>query len=273
MINDIVKQALSEDIGSGDVSAALLAEDEIISAQVLTRQRALIFGKRYFEASFFALDKNVTINWLVKEGQWLEANTVLCQIQGKQRALLTAERVALNFLQILSGTATQTKILLEKISHTHCQLLDTRKTIPNLRHGQKQAVLAGGGVNHRFGLYDAVMIKENHIKRLGGISQAVEKARQQQPRLPLIVEVENLKQLAEAAQLPVDRILCDNFSPALLSRAVKAYQHNCPLEASGGINASNIAVFAQTGVAFISTSAMTKNVASIDLSMQVLSIV
>ncbi|SFV60544.1 Quinolinate phosphoribosyltransferase [decarboxylating] [hydrothermal vent metagenome] len=209
----------------------------------------------------------IEIEWLVTEGDWIEKNTTLCHIKGDQRAILSAERVALNFLQTLSSTATKTRLLVDKISHTQCQLLDTRKTIPNLRQAQKQAVIIGGGVNHRFGLFDAIMIKENHIDILGSITNAVKLAKQQNHNLPLIVEVENLTQLKEALSLPIDRILCDNFSIDLLKQAVELSKGKIPLEASGNIDENNIIQIAKTGVNFISTGSITKNIQAIDLSL------
>lgn len=265
-----VERALKEDIGNGDVSIALFSENKTIKAQVKCREKCVLFGKDYFEQSFKFLDETIKINWLVEETQWLEKNTVLCEIIGKQKTILTAERTALNFLQMLSSTATQTRILVDKIAQTKGQILDTRKTIPNLRNAQKQAVIAGGGVNHRLGLFDCVMIKENHIAILGSITKAVKLAKQKQPQLPLIVEVETLTQLEEALALPIDRILCDNFEITQLQKAVEMSAKKIPLEASGNISQKNILEVAKTGVDFISIGAITKNINAVDLSLSVI---
>jgi nicotinate-nucleotide pyrophosphorylase (carboxylating) len=267
-----IELALNEDIGSGDVSVALFPENTQIKAQVKCREKCVIFGKYYFEQSFKQLDSSIKITWLIDEAKWLEKNTVLCEIQGSQKALLTAERTALNFLQLLSSTATQTRILVDKIASTSCKILDTRKTIPNLRHAQKQAVLAGGGVNHRIGLFDCILIKENHISVLGNITNAVNLAKEKYPKLPLIVEVETLEQLKEALALPIDRILCDNFDLAQLKKSVALANKKIPLEASGNISKSNILKIAQTGIDFVSIGSITKNIQAIDLSLTIMAL-
>ncbi|MBA5247965.1 MAG: carboxylating nicotinate-nucleotide diphosphorylase [Gammaproteobacteria bacterium] len=267
-VGNTVKIALREDIGSGDVSASLL-DDKIVSAQIIARESAVICGIQYAQAAFLSLDEHIQIAWQLSDGDSIQAGQVLGILSGSSRAIISAERVALNFLQTLSAVATQTQYLVNKIAHTNAQLLDTRKTLPGLRLAQKQAVQCGGGVNHRLGLYDCVMLKENHIIAAGSITQAVQSAGRKYPDLPLIVEVETLPQLAEALDLTnIDRVLCDNFSTTDLMRAVKLANHNLPLEASGNIDASTIVAVAETGVDYISTGSITKNIRAIDLSLR-----
>ncbi len=280
-INAIVALALDEDIGTGDVSASLL-DDKIVSAQIIARESAVICGTQYAQMAFLLLDESIQITWQLGDGDNIQAGQVLAILSGSSRAIISAERVALNFLQTLSAVATQTQYLVNKIAHTNAQLLDTRKTLPGLRLAQKQAVQCGGGVNHRMGLYDCVMLKENHIIAAGSITQAVQSAGRKYPDLPLIVEVETLPQLTEILDLinidnckrlnllhvPIDRVLCDNFSMADLMRAVKLVNHNVPLEASGNINESTIVAVAETGIDYISTGSITKNIQAIDLSLR-----
>ncbi len=265
---DIIDLALAEDIGSGDVSASLLA-DKQVSASIVCRKVAVICGIEYAQAAFLSLNKDIKINWLVKDGDLVDASQTLCTLSGSSRAIISAERVALNFLQTLSAVATQTRSLVDKISDTKAQLLDTRKTLPGLRLAQKQAVKCGGGVNHRLGLYDCIMLKENHIIAVGGISKAVAEAKAHFSDLDLIVEVETLEQLAEVLTLSdVTRALCDNFSLQMLSEAVALSAGRLPLEASGNIDKATIVSIAQTGVDFISTGSITKNIQAIDLSLR-----
>lgn len=266
-IDDIIALALDEDIGTGDVSASLL-DNKTVSAQIIAKESAVICGIEYAQIAFLSLNKNIQLKWYFNDGDSIQKNQVLCTLSGSINDILSAERVALNFLQTLSGVATQTKYLVDKIAHTDVQLLDTRKTIPGLRHAQKYAVKCGGGANHRIGLYDAVMLKENHIIT-GSITNAVQSASAKYPDLPLIVEVEDLKQLAEVLTLTgVNRVLCDNFSIANLVQAVKLTNHNLPLEASGNIDKHTIVEVAETGVDYISTGSITKNIQSIDLSLR-----
>ncbi len=266
-INQVVKLALDEDIGTGDVSASLL-EDRNVSAQIITREPAVMCGIEYANNAFLQLDKSIVLDWQCCDGDKIKENQVLCLLTGSSRAIISAERVALNFLQTLSAVATQTRYLVNKITHTNAQLLDTRKTLPGLRLAQKYAVKCGGGVNHRLGLYDCVMLKENHIVAAGSIGNAVEIAIEKHPNLPLIVEVEDLTQLRCALDLSgITRILCDNFSVQDLSLAVKYAKGAVPLEASGNIDENNIALVAQTGVDYISTGSITKHIRSIDLSL------
>ena len=269
-LTQIVKIALLEDIGSGDVSANLLPRDKIVNAQVISYDEAIICGLDYFDEVFRQLDNNIVIDWQINAGQKVGRGDCLCYIKGQANIIITAERTALNFLQILSATATKTQILVDKIKHTNAQLLDTRKTIPNLRLAQKQAVICGGGVNHRMGLYDCVLIKENHLTALGSIELAMKKSYEQYPNLPMIIEIEDLRQLSEVLSSPIIpmRILCDNFSPEVLTKAVTMVDGKIPLEASGNITTDNILSYAQTGVDCISSSSMTKNITAIDLSLR-----
>ncbi|WXU00096.1 MAG: Nicotinate-nucleotide pyrophosphorylase [Catillopecten margaritatus gill symbiont] len=267
-VHDIVAIALREDIGTGDVSASLL-EDKIVSAQIIARERAVICGVEYAQVAFLSLDKRSQIKWHFQDGETIQAGQILCTLSGSANGIISAERVALNFLQMLSAVATQTKTLVDKIAHTNTQLLDTRKTIPALRLAQKYAVKCGGGVNHRIGLYDAVMLKENHIIAAGSITKAVQSASAKYADLPLIVEVENLTQLSEALNLSsITRILCDNFSIADLIQAVKLASNILPLEASGNIDENTIIAVAETGINYISTGSITKNIRAIDLSLR-----
>lgn len=267
-ISDLVQQALNEDIGSGDVSASLL-NDAPATATIITKEPCTICGLDYAHYAFLLLDEHVKINWLVSDGDSLQAGQKLCEINGRTRSMLSAERVALNFLQTLSGVATQTHHLVSLISATGAKLLDTRKTLPGLRLAQKYAVSCGGGVNHRLGLYDCVMLKENHIIAAGSIKQAVALALKQYPDLPLIVEVETLDQLTQSLALEgITRVLCDNFSLQDLVHAVALAKGELPIEASGNIDQANIVQVAKTGVDYISIGSITKNIQSIDLSLR-----
>ncbi len=267
-IQQLVSQALLEDMGDGDVSAALL-DDMPVKAHIVCREQAVLCGIAYVTEAFAQLDKQISIQWAFEDSQRVEPNQIICTISGNARAIISAERVALNFLQTLSATATQTQHLVAKIAHTNTRLLDTRKTIPNLRLAQKYAVTCGGGVNHRLGLYDAVMLKENHIIAAGSIEAAVANAKAQYAQLPLIVEVEDLAQLTQVLALSgVERILCDNFSIEQLSRAVEMAKGVYPLEASGNITDDNIVEVAQTGVDYISTGSITKDIRAIDFSLR-----
>lgn len=267
-INKIVKLALDEDIGSGDASASLL-DSKQTSANIISRENAVLCGAQYANSAFLQLDSTISIDWKAHDGDKIVKDQIICSITGDSKSIITAERVALNFLQTLSSTATQTDFLVKKIAHTSTKLLDTRKTIPNLRQAQKYAVKCGGGVNHRIGLYDAVMLKENHIIANGSIASAVNSAKQKYPKLDIIVEVEDIDQLKEVLAIQgVTRILCDNFTVAELSDAVVIAKDIYPLEASGNIDENNIAEFAETGVDYISTGSITKNVQAIDFSLR-----
>lgn len=267
-----VALALVEDIGSGDVTAALLPDSDDI-AYLLCKQDAVICGRPWFDACHRALDPDVRIDWRVNEGDRVTTGTVLATLAGRSRALVSAERVALNFLQTLSGTATTTAAHVDAVRGTGTRILDTRKTIPGLRLAQKYAVRAGGGDNHRMGLYDAVMLKENHVRVTGSIGAAIAAARAAQPSLPLIVEVETLDQLREALEAGCDRILIDDFDATTRREAVRIaagepFNRSIPLEVSGGVDLEGLRAIAEDGVDCISIGALTKHVRAIDLSMK-----
>ena len=267
-----VRRALDEDLGSGDVTAALLP-DVPERAYLLCKEDAVIAGRPWFDACHRALDPRVRIEWSIEEGARVAAGTVLALLEGRSRALVSAERTALNFLQTLSGTATATAAHVEAVRGTGTVILDTRKTLPGLRQAQKYAVRAGGGANHRIGLYDAVMLKENHIRVAGSVAQAIAAARLAQPALPLIVEVETLDQLREALAAGCDRILVDDFTATDRREAVRIarsapFHGRIPLEVSGGVDLAGLRAIAADGVDFISIGALTKHVRAIDLSMK-----
>lgn len=263
-----IKQAISEDLGSGDITASLIPEAQISQAFVISREPAIIAGIDWFNAVFEEICPSTEIRWKVKDGEQVAAETLLCEIKGKARAILSAERTALNFLQTLSGTATKVNIHMQAIKGTHATILDTRKTLPGLRHAQKYAVTCGGGKNHRMGLYDGILIKENHILAAGGIANAVTNAKKLQTHLLIEVEVENLDELTQALHAGADIVLLDNMPPRLLRQAVELNQGQAKLEASGGIALHNIRAIAETGVDYISIGALTKDVQAIDLSMR-----
>ena len=267
-IEETVNAALTEDIGSGDITSSIIPEDEVSLANVISREHAIICGIDWFEEVFNQLDPNVFIDWEVDDGDEVEANQQLCTLSGPTRSLLTGERTALNLLQTLSGTATLTRRYVDAIKNTRAKLLDTRKTIPGLRLAQKYAVSCGGGFNHRIGLFDAILIKENHIHAAGGIAEAIQSARFNNPDMSVEVEVENIEQLQQAITAHAERVLLDNFDLELLREAVAITNKQLELEASGGVNLDTIQAIAQTGVDFISCGALTKNVIAIDLSMR-----
>jgi nicotinate-nucleotide pyrophosphorylase (carboxylating) len=239
-----------------------------VNADIISREPMLVCGRPWFNEVFKQIDPHLTVEWHVAEGTWLPYPTTLCTVSGAAKSILIAERTALNFLQTLSATATQTHYYVQKLQGSQTRLLDTRKTIPGLRFAQKYAVLCGGGVNHRMGLYDAFLIKENHIKACGSVAQAVVLAKQVQNQLLIEVEVETLIELGEAMAARPDRILLDNFTIEMLVQAVQMNQPKCcDLEASGGINLENISEIAQTGVDYISIGAITKSIQAIDLSL------
>jgi nicotinate-nucleotide pyrophosphorylase (carboxylating) len=266
-----VDRALQEDIGAGDLTAALIASDRIGRATVITREPAIVCGIPYVNASFNAVDHRVRPTWQVAEGDAVAADQVLLSVEGPARALLTAERTALNFLQLLSGTATAAHGFAKLLEGTKCRLLDTRKTLPGLRSAQKYAVRVGGGDNHRMGLFDGILIKENHIMAAGSIAAAVGAAKRSAGAIPVEVEVENLSELKLAIAAHADIALLDEFSLADTRQAVAlnaAGSHPLKLEASGGINAASIREVAATGVDFISVGSITKHVRAVDLSMR-----
>ena len=259
---------LHEDVGSGDLTALLIPETTQAQAFVITREPAVICGQAWFQAVFRQLDSNVSIEWFCQEGEQVTADTLLCKLAGSGRALLTGERTALNLLQTLSATATNAYLYANAIAGTGCKILDTRKTIPGLRMAQKYAVKCGGGYNHRIGLFDAILIKENHIIAAGSIEKAVAKARASS-QASVEVEVENLIEFQQALIAKPDRIMLDNFSLVDTLTAVKVNAGKLELEASGNITLDNILDIAKTGVDFISIGALTKNVNAIDLSMRI----
>lgn len=270
-ISATVKSALLEDISGGDLTAALIPENNEASATVICRDAATIAGIAWFNAAFSQIDANIKITWHVSDGDCVKANTLLCDISGNARHILTTERTALNFLQMLSATATETAKYVAAISHTPCKVLDTRKTIPGLRDAQKYAVLCGGGKNHRKGLYDGILIKENHIMAAGSIKNAVQQAKLTHPDIPVEVEVETLNELDQALTASADIVLLDNMNNEMLCTAVATVRKNqspMKLEASGGVTLKSIAAIAETGVDFISIGNLTKNINAIDLSMR-----
>ena len=264
-----VRLALAEDIGSGDVTAQLLPASQWSRARVITREAAVICGQDWFDACFTQVDPAVKVEWLVEEGARVVPGQALCEMQGPGRALVTAERSALNFLQTLSATATTTAAHVDGIRGTRTHILDTRKTLPGLRYAQKYAVRVGGGVNHRMGLFDAVLIKENHITAAGSLSAAVSHARELHPTILVEVEVENFSELREALAAGVDRIMLDEFELDELVQAVTEVDGRVPLEVSGGVEIERVRAIAETGVDYISIGALTKHVRAIDLSMRI----
>ena len=263
-----VKAALDEDIGSGDITAELIDENNISSATVITRDNAVVCGRPWVDKVFSLVDAEVEITWLVDEGDPVAKGTQLFTVQGATRSLLTCERTALNFLQTLSATATETRRLAQLVAHTGVKLLDTRKTIPGLRLAQKYSVRTGGGHNHRIGLFDAFLVKENHIAASGSISEAVRRARKLSPDARLEIEVEDIDQLRLALDSQPDWIMLDNFTVADVATAVKEANQAITLEASGGIEKDHDLIkIAETGVDCISIGALTKHCRAIDLSM------
>ena len=271
-ITNNVSCALGEDIGSGDVTGELIPRARLIDATIITREAMTVAGTPWVDEVCRQVDTGISIDWLCKDGDAVNAEATLCTISGPARSVLTAERTALNFLQLLSATATLTSRYAAAVSATNCRVLDTRKTIPGLRLAQKYAVRCGGGHNHRVGLYDAILIKENHILSAGGITAAVQSARQLQPGLPVEVEVENVDELRESLAAKAERLLLDNFSNKQLQEAVEINRNEgdppAELEASGGLSLDDLAGVAVTGVDYISVGALTKNVRAIDLSMR-----
>jgi nicotinate-nucleotide pyrophosphorylase (carboxylating) len=263
-----VKPFLEEDIGSGDITVAIIPESTIAEAEVVTREDMVLCGQRWFDEVFKSLDSSININWLVAEGESVGKNTLLCKLSGAARGLLPGERTALNLLQTLSATATVARQYADAVSGTGCKVLDTRKTIPGLRDAQKYAVACGGCYNHRIGLYDGVLIKENHIIAAGSIAGAIRTAREL-TSVPVEVEVESLREFQEAVAAKPDRIMLDNFSLEDMVAAVKINAGAIELEASGNIGLDNIRVIAETGVDYISIGALTKHIRAVDLSMRI----
>jgi len=263
-----INDYLAEDIGSGDVTAGIIPETTLATASVLSREKTVLCGRAWFDAIFHRLDSAITIEWLADEGQVVDKDTELCRLQGPARALLSGERTALNLLQTLSATATVARTYADAITGTGCKVLDTRKTLPGLRMAQKYAVRCGGCFNHRIGLYDAVLIKENHIIAAGSIAQAIKTARNRYD-LMVEVEVENMAEFKQAIAEKPDRIMLDNFSLEDMRAAVALNAGAVELEASGNIDLDSIRQVAETGVDYISIGALTKNIIAIDLSMRI----
>jgi nicotinate-nucleotide pyrophosphorylase (carboxylating) len=271
-VSHSVATALQEDIGSGDLTAQLIPADRVARASVITREDAVLCGAAWFDEVFRQIDPRVRVNWSVRDGERVRADQQLCTLDGPARALLTGERTALNFLQSLSATARVTRRYVDAVAGTKCRILDTRKTIPGLRIAQKYAVRCGGGTNHRIGLFDAILIKENHIAAAGSIAHAVSEARRVAAKVLLEVEVENLVELREALDARVDRILLDNFSFDDMRTAVRTTREHAnartELEASGNMSLETLRSVAETGVDFISVGGLTKHVRAVDLSMR-----
>ncbi|HXR63038.1 MAG TPA: carboxylating nicotinate-nucleotide diphosphorylase [Rudaea sp.] len=264
-----VERALAEDIGSGDATASLIDRGATASASVITREAAILCGRPWFDACFLALDAGVRIEWQAEEGAAVDAGQQLCSLHGNARALLTGERCALNFLQTLSATATITARHVAAVRGTRAVILDTRKTLPGLRVAQKYAVRCGGGANHRIGLFDAILIKENHIAAAGSLGAAVRAARAAHPHLAVETEVESFDELDQALAAGVDRIMLDEFPLADMRKAVDRVGGRVALEASGSVGLDRLRAIAETGVDFISIGALTKHVHAIDLSMRI----
>ena len=275
-ITQSVKIALHEDLNGlpaseGDITANLIPEDKQAKAVVITREDAVFCGQAWTQEVFRQLGDNVKITWSVKDGDFVKANGTLFTLEGPARTLLTGERTALNFIQTLSGIATKVKLYMDLIAGTNCKLLDTRKTLPGLRNASKYAVLCGGGFNHRLGLYDAYLIKENHILACGGIAEAIATANKQHPERWVEVEVETIDELKAALDAGAQRVMLDNFTVPMMIEAVainNANAHTADLEVSGNVNRKTIRSYAETGVDYISVGALTKHVHAVDLSMR-----
>lgn len=271
VIRSDVARALAEDIGSGDVTASLVPKDLVANARVVTRDAAVLCGSAWFDEVFRQFDPETRVNWRAKDGERVTPNQTLCEIHGRARSLLSGERTALNFLQTLSGVATRTRTFVDAVAGTKATILDTRKTLPGLRQALKYAVRCGGANNHRMGLYDGVLIKENHIAAAGGIGRALHQARQVAGNVPIQIEVESIAQLNAAIEAGARLILLDNFNLANLREAVTVTAGRAALEASGGVNLDTVRAIAETGVDRISIGSLTKDVRAADLSMRFIS--
>ena len=274
LIKQQVLQALAEDLGgapdaSADVTANLIPASQQATATIITREDCTMCGVAWAQQAFSLVDESLQQSWHVADGDVVQANTTLVSLAGSARSLLTAERTALNFLQLLSGTATETAFYASFLADSETRILDTRKTLPGLRLAQKYAVACGGGKNHRIGLYDAFLIKENHIMACGGIAAAVATAKAQAPGKPVEVEVENLDELQQAIDAGADIVMLDNFSNEQIQRAVSINQKRCKLEVSGNITDERLASLSTLGVDYISSGALTKHVRAIDLSLRI----
>jgi len=270
-IDRSVKQALAEDVGSGDATALLVPAGALAHARILTREDCILCGAAWLETVFRQLDARIEFEWHASDGERVPAGTILCDLRGPARPLLTGERTALNFLQTLSAVATKTNTYVQAVAGTRADILDTRKTIPGLRLALKHAVKTGGGVNHRIGLYDGVLIKENHIAAAGGIPEVLARAREINPAIPVQIEVETIEQLEQAIASGAKLVLLDNFTPERMAEAVRITAGRAKLEASGGITLKNVREIAATGVDRISIGDLTKDITAIDLSMRFVS--
>ena len=266
-IDSVVRSALAEDIGNGDITAELIPAKKLVSARIISREDGVLCGVPWVNRVFSQLDNSIAVDWRLNESETFKANQVLAEVDGSARPIMSGERTALNFQQLLSGTATCTRELTSRIAHTSAKLLDTRKTLPGLRSAQKYAVRIGGGQNHRMGLFDAYLIKENHIAACGGISEVISKVCTLNLDKSVEIEVQNLTQLQEALAAGANRILLDNFDILALQEAIKINQGQSKLEASGGIDQDLLAKIAETGVDYISIGALTKHCRAIDLSL------
>ena len=267
-IAKLVTQALSEDVASGDITAELIGADVQASGRIVTREDGILCGTAFALEAFQQIDPSCHVEWAAQDGDPIAADSLVCTLSGPARALLTGERTALNFLQLLSGTATTASLYAARVVHTGVKLLDTRKTVPGLRLAQKYAVSCGGCYNHRIGLFDAFLIKENHISAAGGIAEAIAAARNFAPDKPVEVEVENEAELEQALTAGADRIMLDNFTLEALRDAVSHTAGRAELEASGNVTDTTLVAIAETGVDFISIGALTKHVKALDLSMR-----
>lgn len=263
-----VRRALREDIGSGDLTATLIDAETLARGRVISRETAILCGTAWFDEVFRQLDPDIGVRWSARDGDTIQADQVICQLAGRARPLLSGERTALNFLQTLSGTATTAHRYVSAVSGTGAVILDTRKTLPGLRNAQKYAVRCGGARNHRIGLYDGILIKENHIMAAGGIAAAVAAARQHSSKVPVEVEVETMEEVRTALDAGADILLLDNFSLARLREAVALNAGRARLEASGGIDMAQLRAVAETGVDYISVGSLTKHLKAVDLSMR-----
>lgn len=267
-VENDVRRALAEDVGSSDLSAAAIPADATAHATVIAREAAVVCGGPWFDAAFAAVEPAIAVEWVVSEGERVAPGQILCTLHGPARGLCTGERTALNFLQLLSGVATTTRACVEAVAGTGVTILDTRKTLPGLRAAQKYAVACGGGTNHRMGLFDAAMLKENHLLAAGGIEPALAALRKIHPQASCTVEVETLEQVERALAADADRLLLDNFDADGLREAVRINAGRAVLEASGGIEPDQVRTVAETGIDCISIGALTKHVRALDLSLR-----
>ena len=266
-ISENVEKALKEDVGTGDVTTNLIEEHTIAEATLICRDKAILCGVDWFNEVFNQLDDSIEIKWHANDGDEIKADQTICALNGPATSILTGERTAINFIQTLSAVSTNVAAFVSRVKNTNVKILDTRKTIPGLRYAQKYAVTVGGAINHRQGLFDEMLIKENHILASGSIQKTIEKAKEK--KLPITIEVENLDQLRNALETDVDRIMLDNFTPPNIYKAVTIAKGKTKLEASGNTTINNVHVVAGTGVDYISIGALTKNIDAIDFSLLV----